>query len=183
MLKYLITDPKYYTSNPKTFEQILTKSFISHKPDIVCFRDKISPNFEQLATIFIKVSKQYNIKHILLNTNISLATKLQATGVHLTSQQFDQIGQAKQNNLFTIISCHNEEEIQKAISQDIDMITYSPIFDTPNKGTPKGCEQLSIVVKQYDIPIIALGGIVSTNHIKQIEDTKAKGFASIRYFI
>ncbi len=183
MIQYLITDPKYYTSNPKTFEQTLIKVLESHTPDIICFRDKTSPNFEQLATIFIKIAKRYNIEHILLNTNIELAIKLNASGVHLTSQQFDKISLAKQNDLFTIISCHNETEIQKAINQKANMITYSPIFDTPNKGTAKGCELLSKVVKQYDIPILALGGIVTTEHIDKIKPTLAKGFASIRYFL
>lgn len=63
------------------------------------------------------------------------------------------------------------------------MVTYSPIFTTPNKGTPKGCEELEKIVQSVDIPVIALGGIISEQQIDQIKSTKASGFASIRYFI
>jgi thiamine-phosphate pyrophosphorylase len=63
------------------------------------------------------------------------------------------------------------------------MVTYSPIFVTPNKGKAKGCEELFQVVQKVKIPVIALGGIISDEHIKQIELTGASGFASIRYFL
>ncbi|VAY87615.1 Thiamine monophosphate synthase [hydrothermal vent metagenome] len=62
------------------------------------------------------------------------------------------------------------------------MVTYSPIFQTPNKGEPKGCEQLAKIVKEVDIPIIALGGIIDQKKVEDIKKTNVKGFASIRYF-
>ena len=34
-----------------------------------------------------------------------------------------------------------------------------------------------------NINIFALGGIINENQIKQISETKAYGFASIRYFV
>ncbi len=183
MLKYLITDPKYYTNNPKTFKDILSKALKNKKVDIACFRDKISPNFEELAEIFVKACKESNIQNILINSNISLALKLETNGIHLTSTQFDKIQMVKDNNLFVIISCHTHNDIQKAIDNGADMVTYSPIFSTPNKGEPKGCEDLRETIDKFNIPVIALGGIISQEQIKQIASTNAKGFASIRYFI
>ncbi|MCK5110689.1 MAG: thiamine phosphate synthase [Arcobacteraceae bacterium] len=183
MLNYLITDPQYYTSNPVTFKEVLTKALENNKVDIACFRDKISDNSEQLAKIFIEVCQEFNIQTTLINSNLQLALKLKATGVHLTSNQFDKIQEAKQNNMFVIISCHSLDDIKQAQNNKADMVTYSSVFDTPNKGKPKGCDDLANVVKVVTIPVIALGGIISRNQIKQIKDTKAKGFASIRYFI
>jgi thiamine-phosphate pyrophosphorylase len=63
------------------------------------------------------------------------------------------------------------------------MVTYSPIFTTPNKGSPKGCKDLKKIVQSINIPVIALGGIISNQQINQIKSTKVNGFASIRYFI
>jgi thiamine-phosphate pyrophosphorylase len=63
------------------------------------------------------------------------------------------------------------------------MVTYSPIFTTPNKGIPKGCKELARIVQSVNIPVIALGGMISNQQINQIKSTKANGFASIRYFI
>ena len=183
MLSYLITDPKYYTNNPATFKKALIKALNTNKIDIACFRDKTSSNFEELANIFIDICKQHKIKNILINSNLDVAVKLDAIGVHLTSNQFDKIQKAKQENLFTIVSCHCLDEILLAQQKGADMVTYSPIFSTPNKGEPKGYEKLKEVIKQVDIPVIALGGILLEKQIKEVKEAKAKGFASIRYFI
>ena len=184
MIKYLITDPKYYTNDKIKFEEILINILDKQKVDIACFRDKESKNYEELAKIFIKVCKDFQIKEILLNTDYKLALKLKATGVHLNSRQFENIKDAKKLKLNTIISCHTYEDIQKAIDYNCDAITFSPIFNTPNKGEPKGVLKLKEAIDLYkDINIIALGGIVNEEQIKQVEETKAYAFASIRYFI
>ncbi len=183
MIQYLITDPQYYTSNPVTFKKVLTKALSTHKVNITCFRDKVSTNTEELAKVFVAVCKEFNIKTILINSNIQLALKLNATGVHLTSTQFNQIQEAKKSNLFVIISCHNLDDILIAKDKGANIVTYSPIFTTPNKGEPKGCVDLSNIIDKINIPVIALGGIISKNQIEEIRDTKALGFASIRYFL
>ncbi|MGE4462923.1 MAG: thiamine phosphate synthase [Arcobacter sp.] len=184
MKKYLITDPQYYSNDIEIFRETLIKTLTKHEIDIACFRDKESKNFEELAKIFIEICKKFNVKEILLNSNYLLAKKLGASGVHLNSKQFDKIKEAKEKNLFTIISCHTFLEIEKAMKLKADAITFSPIFNTPNKGEPKGIEKLEEATNLYkDIKIIALGGIVSEEQISKIENTKAYGFASIRYFI
>jgi thiamine-phosphate pyrophosphorylase len=61
-------------------------------------------------------------------------------------------------------------------------VTYSPIFTTPNKGEPKGIEDLKDVLEITEIKIFALGGIVEDEQIKSISQTDSFGFASIRYF-
>lgn len=180
---YLITDPTYYSNNKKDFEIKLSKVLSKNQIDYVCFRDKESSNFEELAKIFVKVCNKFKIKNILINSNLELAKKLNV-GIHLTSTQFELIKKAKKENLFTIISCHNEDDINKAIERKIDAITYSPIFKTPNKGEPKGVEKLESIVSKYrDLKIFALGGIINEIQIESIKKTKAYGFASIRYFI
>ena len=184
MIKYLITDPKYYTNDEKKFEEILINVLDKHQIKITCFRDKESSNFKELAKIFIKICKEKDIKKILLNGDYLLAHKLNATGVHLTSTQFDDILKAKELGLYVIISCHTFEDIQKAIDYKADEVTYSPIFETPNKGTPKGIEVLKEAIDKYNnINIIALGGIINEKQIEQISKTKAYGIASIRYFV
>ena len=184
MIKYLITDPKYYTNDEKKFEEILINVLDKQQIEIACFRDKESSNFEELAKVFIKICKEKNIKEILLNGNYLLAYELNATGVHLTSTQFDEIKKAKDLGLYVIISCHTFEDIQKAVDYKANTVTYSPIFETPNKGIPKGIEVLKEAIDKYNnINIIALGGIINEKQIEQISKTKAYGIASIRYFV
>ena len=183
MIKYLITDPKYYTNNPQKFTKILTDVLNNHNINMICFRDKTSSNFEQLAKITLDIAKKYNIEKILLNGNISLAKKLGFDGVHLQSTQYSNIKDAKKYNLFTIISCHTFEDIKQAQTLDANMVTFSPIFDTPNKGESQGIKVLNNMINEFDIPIIALGGIVTKWHIEQLEKYSIKAYASIRYFV
>lgn len=184
MIRYLITDPEYYTNDKKEFEKVLRTILNKHHINIACFRDKKSLNYKELAETFVKICKEKNIKQILINGNLSLAKKLNGTGVHLTSTQFDEIQKAKDLGLYTIISCHNKQDLEYAKKQKVDAVTYSPIFQTPNKGEPKGIETLKEIVDLYkDLNIIALGGIINENQIEEIKKTNAYGFASIRYFI
>lgn len=181
---YLITDPNYFSSNPQKFEEKLKIVLTNHKVDFACFRDKSSQNFEELAKIFLDICKDFKIENILLNSNINLANRLKFDGVHLNSKQFDDIKVAKSLNLLTIISCHNFEDLNNAIKNSIDLVTFSPIFETPNKGDAKGVEKLNEAIQKFpDLKIIALGGIISKEHIEKISQTKSYGFSSIRYFI
>lgn len=181
---YLITDPQFFTNNPQTFKEKLKKVLSKHKINIACFRDKSSKNIEELAKSFLQVCKEFKIKKILINSNIDLAKSLGFDGVHLNSTQFDKIDFAKSLNLFTIISCHNFDELEMALKSGSKFVTYSPIFDSPNKGEAKGIENLKNTIDKFPkLNIIALGGIITKEQIKQIQSTKAYGFASIRYFI
>ena len=183
MKSYLITDPNIYTNNIQEFESILKTTIQNNSIDYICFRDKKSSNYKELAKSFVKISKQNNITNIFINQYIDLANSLKATGVHLTSKQFDKIAYVKSIGLKSIISTHNEDDIKQAIKNNVDYITYSPIFDTPNKGAAKGIKNLKDIVKKYnDINIFALGGIISDEHIKSVKNTSCFGFASIRYF-
>jgi thiamine-phosphate pyrophosphorylase len=184
MKSYLITDPNIYTNNTNIFRNILTKILKYNQIDYICFRDKQSLNYIQLAKSFVNIAKNNNIQNIFINQYIDLAISFQATGVHLTSNQFDKISYVKNMNLKVIISCHNEDDIQKAISSKVDYITYSPIFNTPNKGKAIGLAKLSYIVQKYkSIKIFALGGITNNENIKLIKQSKSYGFSSIRYFI
>lgn len=185
-ISYLITDPIEYGNTVAVFEKSLTKALENHSVDMICFRDKTTVNIVPLATLFLQIARKFHIKKVLINSDISAALHLGFDGVHLTSQQFDQIEYAKQHNLYTIISCHTQEEIVQAKEKQSDAITYSPIFYKESKGTPKGCVQLSSMVKKYQdekFKILALGGIVTAEQIAQVKETKCYGFASIRYFV
>lgn len=181
---YLITDPTFFTNEPKKFVLKLKEVLSKHKVNIACFRDKNSTNFEELAKLFLEICREFHIEKVLINTDINLAIKLNFDGVHLNSKQFENIEEVKKKNLFTIISCHNFDELKIADSLKVDCATYSPIFKSPNKGEPKGILELKKAISSFpNLKIIALGGVVSNQQIEEINNTKAYGFASIRYFV
>ncbi|MDY0320578.1 MAG: thiamine phosphate synthase [Arcobacteraceae bacterium] len=184
MKSYLITDPKYYTDNPQTFGDTLSDILRKHKVDYACFRDKSSSNLDELIKTFVNICKKLDINNILINSYIDLAIKHKANGVHLTSSQFGEIAKAKDAGLFVVISCHSMDDIKKAKTLGADAVTYSPVFKTPDKGKPIGLEALDIAKNEVaGIMIFALGGIIAKEQVDSIKQTKADGFASIRYFV
>lgn len=180
MIHYCITDPKYFSSSPSILEEKLLVLQNSVHFDFICFRDKSSTNFEELANVFVKTMGD---KTTFLNGDYKLAKKLNYDGVHLTSTQFSDIKKAKELHLQVIVSTHTRDEIKEAVRLGADYVTYSPIFSTPNKGTPKGLEDLKETIATIPAKIIALGGITTKEQVQSVENSNAFGFASIRYFL
>ncbi len=176
MIAYAITDSKILDFSH--IEEDL--QFFSSKASIIVYRDKHTIDYAQNAKIFLSHAK--NFDKVLLHTDYQLAAKLGADGVHLQSTQFPDIIKAKDLGLFVVISTHTEEEAKEAELLGADMITFSPIFETPSKGNPIGISSLEKVVSQISIPVIALGGILKKEQISLCLEAGAKGFASIRYF-
>ena len=178
MLKsYLITDPSLFGNTPEELTTRLSQSIQRHTPDFICLRDKQTDDYESLAKTFMSLKGSHKK---LLHSDVDLAISLGAYGVHLTSLQFDQIQRAKEAGLYVIASTHSYEEALKA--HEADAITYSPIFYSPNKGIPKGLEDLKELKGKIETNIFALGGITTDEQIKQILTCDVYGFASIRYF-
>ena len=178
MIAYAITDPT--TLKFTTLEDDLKR--FSKRADMILYRDKSTDMYAKNAQLFLAEAREHNFKKILLHRSYKLAHKLGADGVHLTSNQFSEIREAKSLNLFVTISTHTKDEALKAQMLGVDMITYSPIFKSPNKGTPKGVEELKELIALVDTPVIALGGILTQEQIDLSIESGAFGFASIRYF-
>jgi thiamine-phosphate pyrophosphorylase len=150
--------------------------------DFIAFRNKTTKSIKEDAKAFLdNLPKEHKVK-TFLSEHYLLAKELGFYGVHLTSSQYFFIPEAKRRGLKVIISCHTEAEIEEAIRKKVDFITYSPIFASPDKGAPKGIEDLQQTVLRYNIPIIALGGIITKEQIEAVKEAGAVGFASIRYF-
>ena len=174
---YLITDPSLFGSTPEQLKLKLSASIEKYSPDYICLRDKNSSSYTELAEAFLSLSGSHKA---LLHGDVDLAITLGAYGVHLTSLQFNEIPKAKEAGLYVIASTHSYEEALLALQADA--ITYSPIFNSPNKGIPKGLADLKEIKGKIKTNIFALGGILTKEQIKQVEDCDVYGFASIRYF-
>lgn len=182
MQKYLITSEEHYTRNSVTFSETLYKNFIKHMPEYALFRDKENPAYDLLAIDFMKVCNQFKSIKSFIHQDVSLAKKLNATGVHLSSKQFHEISNARDLGLEVIVSTHTHKEVLEAQNLGANIVTYSPIFLSPNKGEPKGVRDLMELSSICSISIFALGGVVDELHIEKLRHMGVFGFASIRYF-
>ena len=178
MRSYAITDP-----STLSFAHLDTYlSDIKDRADMVLYRDKQNRNYSGHAKLFIEAAKAYAFDKVLLHNDVSLAKALKADGVHLSSDSIEKIPIAKEAGLFVIVSTHTLDEAESAEDLGADMITFSPIFPTPGKGKPVGLEKLGEVSSAVNIPVIALGGILTEEQINACRKVGAEGFASIRYF-
>ena len=121
MLAYAIT-------NSKTLENI------TNNPDIILYRDKENKNYNVDAKEFLRNARNLGFKRVFLHGNYKLAHELKADGVHLRRDQVADIVKAKELGLFVVYSSHNTNEAKRAKELDVNMVTFSPIFTTPNKG-------------------------------------------------
>lgn len=151
-------------------------------PSYVLYRDKSNTDYELMAAGFVEVCSHFEGVKSFIHQDADLAKKLGAGGVHLTSDQFDEIGHAKGLGLEVIISTHTHEEVLRAQMLGADAVTYSPIFASPGKGEPKGIDDLSELLSKCTVNVFALGGVIDDSHVEMLELTKVYGFASIRYF-
>lgn len=183
MLHYAITNPKYYSSDTKTLLQTLQKVLSQKRVDMISLRDKETDRYEELAKSFLSIKSKFPSTKFLLHTDYKIASDLGAFGVHLPSSSLDKISNAKSKGLWVIASTHSLEKALLAQNEGADAITYSPIFETPGKGEPKGLEKLKVIKGKITIKLFALGGIVTQSHIDAVKDAGADGFASIRFFV
>jgi len=183
MKKYLITSREFYTDTPAIFRNILHEQLKEYLPDYALYRDKSNPNYAIQAAHFVDTCKQFENIKSFIHQNIDMAKELDATGVHLTSKQIDLITEAKAKGLEVIVSTHTKDEVLLSQKLGADAVTYSPIFLSPNKGKPKGIDDLKELLDVANIKIFALGGVVEEKQIKKLKETNVYGFASIRYFL
>jgi len=178
---YLITDGSYGCPTPGVFAKRLDALLQAHAPAFALYRDKANPDYARFAAVFVDTCRAHGVR-AMLHRDAALAASLGADGVHLTSAQFGAIAPAKAAGLFTVISTHSAVELAHASADGADAATYSPIFASPGKGAPKGLEDLNETAGKIDLPVIALGGIVTPQQISAVQAAGAAGFASIRYF-
>ncbi len=178
---YLITDPSYYTHDEALFRKKLSAVLHKFRPEYALYRDKTFERYADFAPIFVEVCREFGVKAMLHN-DAKLAVELGAYGVHYSSDRICSVG-ITTTKLFQVLSTHKPEEIIFAKELGIDAVTYSPVFASPGKGKPVGLDSLKQISGTMPLPIIALGGILTQDQVKEVQSAGAWGFASIRYFL
>lgn len=107
---------------------------------------------------------------------------LKIHGVHISSDK-----KLRPHNLkkkFEIIgTAHNQLEYSRKKEQGCNKIFLSPLFRTRKYSNNKilGIGKFNLISKNWDIKVLALGGINSEN-IKLLKNLKVLGFGGISFF-
>jgi len=121
---------------------------------------------------------------LLINDRLDVALALDAAGVHLAGHSLPTavarhvLGAGK----LLGVSTHSVEQARRAAEDGADFIVFGPVFTTPSKvayGLPQGLQQLTTVIRQVSLPVLAIGGIDHTN-LPQVMQAGAYGVAMIR---
>jgi thiamine-phosphate pyrophosphorylase len=186
-LIYLITDGETDDENfsQKSVKTLrLIKTAIRARISFIQVREKnlSARNVLMLASAIAKLAQNSETK-ILVNDRADIALAANADGVHLTAQSIstETVRRAFPPKFIVGISAHTLKKAEEAKRQGADFATFSPIFASPNKGAPKGLNELRRVCEKLKpFPVIALGGIDEENY-ESVFEAGASGFAAIRF--
>ena len=174
---YAITNAYEYSGNfLNKVEQKLNNGL-----ELIQVREKaISKiDFIELTKEIIQMAGNFNAK-VMINSDINLAYKLNADGVHLNSSLLHSLSEIPKD-LIVSASCHSARDIEKAMTMDVSFVVLSPVQKTqshPNT-TPIGWDSFSKITQNYSIPIYALGGM-KQDDIENAFNAGAIGIASQR---
>ena len=143
---------------------------------LVQLREKLmSPReFYEQAKAAVTVAEQCGVR-LIINDRVDVALAVGASGVHLGQDDMPPEAARKLLGPEAIIgySTHNVEQAIEASKLPIDYLAIGPIFTTATKSDTApvlGFEGLRAVRQTIgDFPLVAIGGITSTNAPEVIE--------------
>ena len=146
-------------------------------------KDMQGEELEKEIVEAIKISQKYNAR-LFINDFWQLAIKHGAYGIHLGQEDILEadIEAIHRAGIRLGISTHTPKEIKIALDIEPSYVAIGQIFETTSKemkSKPVGIEDLKEWGRMVDYPIVAIGGINSSN-IEMVMDTGvANGIAMI----
>ncbi|MFW6036072.1 MAG: thiamine phosphate synthase [Halothermotrichaceae bacterium] len=151
---------------------------------IIQYREKEKDMFEKYNEC-IKIRKMTARAGacFIVNDNVDLALAVKADGVHIGQNDLpiEVVRKLIGNDKIIGLSTHSPVQAEKAAAGGADYIGVGPIFKTKTKADvcdPVGLEYLDYVVKNIDIPFVAIGGIKEDN-IETVIEKGAKCTAMV----
>lgn len=143
----------------KRFEKIVEKEEIS----IIHLRshELDTPQYLQLAERCLKKCRRHLV-HLVLNGEAGLLEKVDAAGLHLTSNRLLATQKRPLGTSYLVsASCHNLNEVLHASSIGLDYIFLGPVLEKAfgTNSRPLGWKGFSQLARQSTIPVYAIGGL------------------------
>ena len=117
---------------------------------------------------------------VLINSDIELALRLGADGVHLNAMQ---LARLRQRPLlpWCAASCHNAAELARAQQLGVDFAVLGPVQATPTHPHAQalGWESFAAMVRGSAMPVFALGGM-QQGDLETAWHCGAQGIAMVR---
>jgi 8-oxo-dGTP diphosphatase len=116
---------------------------------------------------------------VVINTDAHLA-KILGAGLHLPAREL-MAAKTRPDVEWCSASCHDAAELEKARHLGLDFVLLGPVRATPSHqgATELGWNKFSDLVRDYPLPVFALGGM----HSQDLDDARrfgAHGVAMVR---
>ena len=163
-------------------DQYNSQIFENKNPNIgVIYRNYNDRNREKQLVKIAKACKTCRYQ-LFVSNDLKLALKVKANGIYIPSfNKTKKFLNLEKKNFTVIGSAHDQNEIQKKISQNCSAIFLSPVFNVKKSKKFLGLHKFNYLSQKNKINIMALGGI-SENNIHKLRLLYIKGFGGIRIF-
>ncbi|MEP7156181.1 MAG: Nudix family hydrolase [Betaproteobacteria bacterium] len=122
-------------------------------------KDMSIASLEKFAADVVQLAHRHDAK-VLVNSDVALAKRVGADGVHLTAAQLQQIGVRPE---FPLVagSTHGRADIERAAQLKLDFVVLGAVKETPTHPgrAPLGWESFAEIAKTAPLPVYALGGL------------------------
>jgi len=134
---------------------------------------------ERFVEAVIAAARPHGAK-VLINSDVELAARLGADGVHLTSAQLGQL-ERRPALAWCAASCHDTEELALAANIGLDFAVLGPVKATLSHpgAKPLGWEGFAGLVRTATLPVFALGGLAPSD-LESAWSHGAHGIAMVR---
>jgi 8-oxo-dGTP diphosphatase len=138
-----------------------------------------APALEHFAQSVLARARPHGAR-VLINSDIELALRLGADGVHLAATHLARLEQRPALG-WCAGSCHNAEELARAAQLGVDFAVLGPVQATPSHpdSTPLGWEGFTASARGFSLPVFALGGM-KPDDLETAWRCGAQGIAMVR---
>lgn len=151
--------------------------------DCVQAREKKGPasRLHETVSSLLPATREHGAR-LLVNDRVDVALACAADGVHLPGAGLppDVARSLLGEQRIIGVSVHGLEEARAAIETGADYVTFGHVHPTASKpgSAPAGIRRLAEIVEGVDAPVLAVGGIDSSN-VGEVMATGAAGAAVI----
>ncbi len=180
MLVYAVTDRAWL--NGKALEEAVEKAIQGGATFIQLREKQLSYEaFLDQAWKIKKVTEQYHVPFVI-NDNVEIALAVDADGVHV-GQKDMQAGMVRQKlgeNKIIGVSVQTVEQALSAEKNGADYLGVGAVFSTSTKldASEVSFETLQNICRAVSIPVVAIGGI-GTSNIAKLKNSGIDGVAVI----
>ena len=162
----------------------LCKELLNGGARIIQFRDKSAEDeeFYRKAIEMCALVRQYDDAVFIVNDRVDIALEIGADGIHVgqKDEDFHEVLARLPEDMVIGVSANTVKQAMEAEMAGATYIGAGSVFPTPSKpdAIVVGIDALEDIVKNVNVPVVAIGGITMEN-IRQAIKTGAHHFAMI----